>query len=84
MTDTEIDCAEKLVKHSQNTVGLIQTFFYTNVLFVMVGMGFGTSYSIAYVNPFEWVHTRFVKRLTRGVLGVGFVTGLDLLIQKFV
>jgi len=84
MTDTEVECAEKLVMHSQNTVGLAQTFFYTNVLFFMIGMGFGTSYSIAYVNPFEWVHTRFSKRLARGVLGVGLVIGLETLIQKFV
>jgi hypothetical protein len=58
-------------------VGLVQTFFYTDVLFFMIGMGFGTSYSTAYVNPFEWVHTRLSKRLARGVLGVGLVTGLD-------
>ena len=44
-------------------------------------MGFGTSYSIGYVDPFEWVHTKFLKRLARGLIGVSIVIGLDTLIK---
>ena len=50
----------------------------------MIGMAFGTPYSIAYVDPLEWVHTRFSKRLLRGFLGVGIVIGLNTIIQNFV
>jgi hypothetical protein len=47
-------------------------------------MAFGTPFSIAYVDPLEWVHTRFSKRLLRGILGCGIVLGLTFLIEEFV
>jgi hypothetical protein len=50
----------------------------------MVGMGFGTPYSIAYVNPIDWVHTNFYKRLIRGVLGVSIVWVIGFLMEKFI
>jgi hypothetical protein len=47
-----------------------------NTLFFIVGMSFGTSYSISVVDPINWVHTSLKKRLIRGVAGtlisVGF------------
>lgn len=53
----------------------------------MVGMGFGTPYSIAFVDPFDWVHTRAWKRIIRGILGVAIVIGLtigfDYLIEAY-
>ena len=50
----------------------------------MIGMGFGTSYSIAYVNPFDWVHTKFYKRVIRGVVGTLLVWVIGFIFQKFV
>ena len=80
MTDTEEDCQNELVRHSQNSIGLNSTFFYVNILFFVIGMGFGTSYSITYVDPYDWVRTAFYKRLIRGVAGVALVFGLNTLL----
>jgi hypothetical protein len=82
--DQEKVCLELLYHHSQNRIGLDQTFYYSYVLFFLIGMGFGTSYSIEKVDCLEWVHTRPMKRLIRGVLGVGItllIYGLILLID---
>lgn len=71
-----VECKQDLLDSSNNRLGLDQTFFYTSVLFFIIGMGFGTSYSLVYVDCLDWVHTRLWKRLVRGVLGCGLVTGL--------
>lgn len=39
-------------------------------------MGFGTSYSLVYVDCLDWVHTRLWKRLLRGVLGCSITSGM--------
>ena len=62
-----------------------QTFFYTSILFYITGMGFGTSYSLVYVDCLDWVYTRPLFRVIRGVLGTcisGFVYWLFLLIPS--
>ena len=71
----EQKCRDELFRHSQNTIGLSQTFHYVNILFFIIGMTFGTSYSIQIVDPIDWVHTKLVKRLIRGFLGVGIAMG---------
>lgn len=52
-----------------------------NVLFFIVGMGFGTSYSIAHVDCLDWVHTRVWKRLLRGVIGCGITIAVFILLR---
>jgi PAP2 superfamily len=58
-TNPEKSCLEVLYRHSQNRIGLDQTFNYAAILLFIVGMGFGTSYSIIYVDSLDWVHTRW-------------------------
>ena len=47
-------------------------------------MGFGTSYSIAYVNPFDWVHTKLYKRIIRGVVGTLLVWLAGFFIDSYI
>ena len=74
-------CKAELLNSSNNRLGLDQTFFFTAVLFFIIGMGFGTSYSLVYVDCLDWVHTRLWKRLLRGVIGCGIVTGIFITLQ---
>jgi hypothetical protein len=46
------------------------------VLFFIVGMGFGTSYSITQVDCLDWVHTGVWKKLIRGVIGCVIIYGV--------
>jgi hypothetical protein len=39
-------------------------------------MGFGTSYSLIYVDCLDWVHTGLFKRIARGFLGCLIIYGL--------
>lgn len=39
-------------------------------------MSFGTSYSIKSVNPIDWVRTKLIKRIIRGVLGLSIAMSL--------
>ena len=77
----ESKCIKKLYQHSQNRIGLDQTFEFSAILFFVVGMGFGTSYSITHVDCLDWVHTGYWKRVARGLLGVTITGGLFILIK---
>lgn len=75
-------CRQDLLDSSNNRLGLDQTFFFTSILFFITGMGFGTSYSLVYVDCLDWVHTSIMIRLIRGVLGCTLVTGLFMAYQE--
>lgn len=75
-TYPEDQCIKVLFKHSQNRIGLDQTFNYVSVLFFIVGMGFGTSYSITQVDCLDWVHTGTLKKVIRGVIGCSIIYGI--------
>ena len=47
----------------------------TSVLLFVVGMGFGTSYSLVHVDCLDWVHTKLWHRLARAIIGTLIVTG---------
>jgi len=69
-------CVEVLLSTSNNRLGLDQTFFFTAILFYIIGMGFGTSYSLLYVDCLDWVHTSLSKRIARGLLGCIIMAGV--------
>lgn len=50
-----------------------------SVLFYVCGMVFGCSFSLSYIDVFDWVHTRRSKKLIRSLLGVILAIGLTLL-----
>ena len=64
------------MENSNNRLGLDQTFFYTGILFYVTGMGFGTSYSLVYVDCLDWVHTPLILRIIRAILGGGIAIGV--------
>ena len=52
-------------------MGLDETFMWTSILFYIIGMSFGCSYSLLSVDCIDWVKTKLWKRLVRGIIGVG-------------
>jgi hypothetical protein len=75
------DCKVELLASSNNRLGLDQTYFFTSVLFFIIGMGFGTSYSLTKVDCLDWVHTCLWKRIVRGILGCAIVSGVFIAFQ---
>jgi hypothetical protein len=51
-------------------MGVNQTYDLTAILFYIVGMVFGQSYSVQHVKPLLWVQTSPCKRMIRTILGV--------------
>lgn len=39
----------------------------------MTGMGFGTSFSLVYVDCLDWVHTSKILKLIRAIIGCGII-----------
>lgn len=58
------------------------SFFTTGILFFMIGMGFGTSFSLVYVDCLDWVHTSFKKKLLRGILAGVVAAGIKIGFQN--
>ena len=63
-------------------IGLQETFEWSSILFYLVGMGFGCSYSLVEVDCIDWVKTRLGKRLLRASLGCGIAFLLGWAAQK--
>ena len=72
----EKECSEKFENNANNQLGLNQTFDYTAILFYLIGMVFGQSYSLNYVKPLLWVHTPWHKKILRTILGIGICAGV--------
>jgi len=45
-------------------------------------MGFGTSYSLVYVDCLDWVHTDLLRRAIRTVVGSGIAVGFYFALQQ--
>ena len=43
----------------------------TSILFYIIGLGFGTSYSLLQVDCFDFVRTHWAKKVGRAFLGCG-------------
>ena len=46
------------------------------ILWYVVGMTFGITYSLSYVNPLDWVCSSALKKLIRTVLGLAIAFGI--------
>lgn len=72
----ENQCRELLFTIGATRLGEYETFRWTAILFQIVGISFGTSYSLMSVDCFDWVKTVWWKRLIRGILGLGISYGM--------
>ena len=63
-------CSEKIEFSFNFHIGLNATYYNSALLFFLIGMVFGQSYSIQFVQPLRWVRTRWLKRVIRAVLGL--------------
>ena len=63
-------------------IGMVKTFEWSAILFYLVGMGFGCSYSLVDVDCIDWVKTSLCKRLVRGLIGGGIAFGFTLVAQE--
>ena len=52
-----------------SSFGAEETFKDSAVIFYVIGMGFGTSFSLIEVDCFDWVKTRPWKRFLRAAIG---------------
>lgn len=50
-------------------IGLVPTYNMTSVLFFIIGMVFGQSYAMNFIKPLLWVHTGWLKKITRAIIG---------------
>jgi len=57
-------------------LGIYATFNTHAILFWIVGMGFGCSFSLVDVDCIDWVKTDWKKKLARSLLGVLLLVGL--------
>ena len=48
----------------------------TSILFYIIGLGFGTSYSLLEVDCFDFVRTHWAKKVGRAFLGCGLAEGI--------
>lgn len=56
-------------QRANNRLGTNQTFDQIGILFFMVGMVFGQTYSLNYVRPLLWVHSLLWQKVLRLILG---------------
>jgi hypothetical protein len=54
---------------------------WTSILFYIIGMSFGCSYSLLTVDCIDWVKTSFKKRLIRAVIGISIAIIIKLTID---
>ena len=45
-------------------------------MFYIIGLGFGTSYSLLEVDVFDFVHTHWLKKILRAILGCSLAQGI--------
>lgn len=58
--------------HNVTFLGNVETYNETAILYFLVGLVFGTSYSMTTVDVANWiVHTPWYIRFVRGAIGVG-------------
>lgn len=62
-------CVEIFNQRANNRLGINQTFDETAILFFLIGMVFGQSYSLNYVRPLLWVHSELWRKVIRLILG---------------
>jgi hypothetical protein len=79
-------CTAQFNQRANNRIGTNQTFDQTGILFFIIGMVFGQSYSLNYVRPLLWVHTEPWRKVIRLVVGVAvsgaFSYGMYKLVEK--
>jgi len=66
-----------MVQRGVSELGLGQTMRNNNIIFVLMGISFGCSYSLQKVNSIDFVHTRLWKKLVRGILALAFSYGFN-------
>ena len=69
-TNNGTECGNKFKHDGNYKMGINQTYDLTAILFYIVGMVFGQSYSVQHVKPLLWVQTSPCKRMIRTLLGV--------------
>ena len=55
---------------------MVDTFKSHAILFYIVGLGFGCSYSLVEVDAMHFVHTPLKKKLLRAAIGTGLFAGI--------
>jgi len=71
-------CKEKMFETGATRIGMDVTFEQSSILFYLVGMGFGCSYSLVDVDCIDWVKTSLGKRILRALIGCGLACGIYL------
>ena len=72
----EPQCISKFPSNAGFRIGLDQTYNLSSSLFFVVGMVFGQSYAMNHVKPLLWVHTIWLKKVFRAVLGALLAIGI--------
>lgn len=70
------DCSSKIEDSFDFKIGLSATYEYSAMLFFLIGMVFGQSYAIQFVQPLLWVGANWLKRVFRTLIGVGLAVCL--------
>lgn len=69
-------CEELLFTPGASKLGGQSTFQQSSNLFYIIGLGFGTSYSLLEVDVFDFVNTHWLKKLARAILGCALAQGI--------
>jgi len=69
---------------ANNNLGVNGTFEKCSILFSLVGVVFGQTYSLNYVRPLLWIHTPLWKKLIRTIIGLSIAAGFNYLFFLFV
>lgn len=72
----QADCSAKLFTRGATRLGGQDTFMSTSILFYIIGLGFGTSYSLLEVDCFDFVRTHWAKKVGRAILGCALAEGI--------
>jgi hypothetical protein len=81
VSEGEKQCNEEKWIFKAVRLGIDETFLSMGILFFIMGMGFGASYSLSDVNCIEFVKTPLWKKLLRTGLGVGIAVGIFTIFQ---
>ena len=63
-------CRDQLLENGALRLGKDETLSQIGILFYLVGMTFGCSYSLLKIDCIDWVRTRLHKRLIRGFVAI--------------
>mmetsp|Transcript_36910 Transcript_36910/g.56518 ORF Transcript_36910/g.56518 Transcript_36910/m.56518 type:complete len:211 (-) Transcript_36910:30-662(-) len=69
-------CKDEMYATGATRIGMQKTFEESSILFFMIGMGFGCSYSLVTVDCIDWVKTALWKRLLRAAIGCTIAVGI--------